>query len=123
MKHYTIDMRTLALRPNPNHWTVANYPLPHNGLFAHAIIVRVGREAVAVRAIQRIGNAYICIGYLAKINEHDPDATLAGPYIGPCKKAWREQLGLIPKPPPLSPAPDFTGEPPPRSPVPSTNRP
>jgi len=102
MKHYTTDMGTLAVRPDPNRWTVANYPLPQRGLFAHAIIVRVGREAIAVRAIQRIGNAYICIGYLAKIDEHNPAATLAGPYIGPCKKAWREQLGLAPKP---SPAP------------------
>jgi hypothetical protein len=105
MKHYTTDMSTLAVRPDPNRWTVANYPLPHNGLFAHAIIVRVGHEAVAVRAIQRIGNAYICIGYLAKVDEHNPDATLAGPYIGPCKKAWREQLGLLPKP---SPSPEPT---------------
>jgi hypothetical protein len=104
MKLYATDLRNLAMRPDPNRWTVANYPLPQRGLFAHAIIVRVGREAVAVRAIQRIGNAYICIGYLAKIDEHDPQATLAGPYIGPCKKAWREQLGLVPKQSP-SPAP------------------
>ena len=104
MKLYPMDMRNLAVRPDPNRWTVANYPLPQRGLFAHAIIVRVGREAVAVRAIQRIGKAYICIGYLAKIDEHDPQATLAGPYIGPCKKAWHEQLGLVPKPSP-SPMP------------------
>ncbi|HWT04362.1 MAG TPA: hypothetical protein VN224_01265 [Xanthomonadales bacterium] len=104
MKRYTTDMGALAVHPDPNRWTVATYPLPQRGLFAHAIIVRVGREAVAVRAIQRIGNAYICIGYLAKIDEHNPDATLAGPYIGPCKKARREQLGLVPKPSP-SPAP------------------
>jgi hypothetical protein len=104
LKHYTTDMGTLAVHPDSNRWTVANYPLPQRGLFAHAIIVRVGREAVAVRAIQRIGKAYICIGYLAKIDERNPDATLAGPYIGPCKKAWREQLGLLPKPSP-SPAP------------------
>ena len=104
LKRYTTDMGTLAVHPDPNRWTVANYPLPQRGLFAHAIIVRVGREAVAVRAIQRIGKAYICIGYLAKIDERNPDATLAGPYIGPCKKAWREQLGLVPKPSP-SPAP------------------
>jgi hypothetical protein len=103
-KRYTTDMATLAVRPDPNRWTVANYPLPQRGLFAHALIVRVGREAVAVRAIQRIGKAYICIGYLAKIDERNPDATLAGPYIGPCKKAWREQLGLVSKPSP-SPAP------------------
>ncbi|HEY0381114.1 MAG TPA: hypothetical protein VGC72_02835 [Candidatus Elarobacter sp.] len=99
-KLYPTDMRGLAVRPDPNRWTVANYPLPQKGLFAHAIIVRVGREAVAVRAIQRIGHVYICIGYLAKVDEHDPQATLAGPYIGPCKKAWREQLGLVPKPSP-----------------------
>jgi hypothetical protein len=105
MKLYPMDMRNLALRKDVNRWTVANYPLPQRGLFAHAIIVRVGREAVAVRAIQRIGNAYICIGYLAKIDEHNPDATLAGPYIGPCKKAWREQLGLVTKP---SPSPEPT---------------
>ena len=122
-KHYTTDMGTLAVRPDPNRWTVANYPLPHNGLFAHAIIVRVGREAVAVRAIQRIGNAYICVGYLAKINEHNPDATLAGPYIGPCKKAWREQLGLNPKPPFRSPGPGSSGEPPPPSTAPSASAP
>jgi hypothetical protein len=109
MKHYTTDMGTLAVHPDTNRWTVANYPLPQRGLFAHAIIVRVGREAVAVRAIQRIGNAYICIGYLAKIDEHNPDATLAGPYIGPCKKAWREQLGLLPKPSP-SPEPSAGGD-------------
>ena len=107
MKLYPTDMRNLAVRKDPNRWTVANYPLPQRGLFAHAIIVRVGREAVAVRAIQRIGKAYICIGYLAKIDEHNPDATLAGPYIGPCKKAWREQLGLNPKP---SPSPQPTTE-------------
>jgi|GEM_PF-3234545 len=117
MKLFPMDMRNLAIRPDPNRWTVANYPLPQRGLFAHAIIVRVGREAVAVRAIQRIGNAYICIGYLAKINEHDPQATLAGPYIGPCKKAWREQLGLVPKPSP-SPSPDSSTVPP-TSPSPS----
>jgi hypothetical protein len=105
MKLYPMDMRNLAMRPDPNRWTVANYPLPQRGLFAHAIVVRVGREAVAVRAIQRIGKAYICIGYLAKIDEHNPDATLAGPYIGPCKKAWREQLGLVPTP---SPSPEPT---------------
>lgn len=105
IKLYPTDMRNLAMRPDPNRWTVANYPLPQHGLFAHAIIVRVGREAVAVRAIQRIGNAYICIGYLAKIDEHNPDATLAGPYLGPCKKAWREQLGLVTKP---SPSPEPT---------------
>ena len=103
IKHYTTEMGTLAVRPDPNRWTVANYPLPQRGLFAHALIVRVGREAVAVRAIQRIGNAYICIGYLAKIDERNPNATLAGPYIGPCKKAWREQLGLVPKPSPSPP--------------------
>ncbi len=100
MKHYTGELSTLAMRLDRNRWTVANYPLPQRGLFAHAIIVRVGREAVAVRAIQRIGNAYVCIGYLAKVDEHDPQATLAGPYIGPCKKAWRDQLGLLPKPSP-----------------------
>jgi hypothetical protein len=105
MKLFPTDLRNLAMRPDPNRRTVANYPLPQRGLFAHAIIVRVGREAVAVRAIQRIGNTYICIGYLAKIDEHNPDATLAGPYIGPCKKAWREQLGLVPKP---SPSPEPT---------------
>ena len=105
MKLYPTDMRNLAMRPDPNRWTVANYPLPQRGLFAHAIIVRVGREAVAVRAIQRIGKTYICIGYLAKIDEHNPDGTLAGPYIGPCKNAWREQLGLVPKP---SPSPEPT---------------
>ncbi len=69
MKLYPTDFGTLAMRPNPNRWTVANYPLPQRGLFAHALIVRIGHEAVAVRAIQRIGNAYICIGYLAKIDE------------------------------------------------------
>ena len=110
MKLYPMDLRNLALRKGPNQWTVANYPLPQRGLFAHAIIVRVGREAVAVRAIQRIGNAYICIGYLAKIDEHNPDATLAGPYIGPCKKAWREQLGLVPNPSP-SPTSDARAKP------------
>ena len=108
MKLFPMDMRNLAIRRDPNRWTVATYPLPQRGLFAHAIIVRVGREAVAVRAIHRIGKAYICIGYLAKVDEHNPDATLAGPYIGPCKKAWREQLGLAPKPSP-SPAPS-TGQ-------------
>ena len=117
MKLFPMDMRNLAIRPDPNRWTVANYPLPQRGLFAHAIIVRVGREAIAVRAIQRIGNMYICIGYLAKINEHDPQATLAGPYIGPCKKAWREQLGLAPKPSP-SPTLDSSSVPP-ASPSPS----
>jgi hypothetical protein len=119
MKRYTTDMGTLAVHPDPNRWTVANYPLPQRGLFAHAIIVRVGREAVAVRAIQRIGNAYICIGYLAKIDEHNPDATLAGPYIGPCKKAWREQLGLVPKPAPSPSAASSTGAP--VSPAPSAS--
>jgi hypothetical protein len=109
-KLYPMDMRGLAVRPDPNRWTVANYPLPQRGLFVHAIIVRVGREAVAVRAIQRVGHAYICIGYLAKIDEHNPDATLAGPFVGPCKKAWREQLGLAPKPSP-SPSSDATTAP------------
>lgn len=111
MTHYTTDTGTVAVHADPNRWTTANYPLPHRGLFAHALVVRVGREAVAVRAIQRIGNAYICIGYLAKIDEHNPDATLAGPYIGPCKKAWREQLGLVPKPTPSPPPPDATTAP------------
>ncbi len=121
MKLYPTDWRNLALRPDPNRWTVANYPLPQRGLFAHAIIVRVGREAVAVRAIQRIGNAYICIGYLAKINEHDPQATLAGPYIGPCKKAWREQLGVVPKAsPPTVPDASVVPQTGPASPLPST---
>ena len=39
MKLYPTDWRNLALRPDPNRWTVANYPLPQRGLFAHAIIV------------------------------------------------------------------------------------
>jgi hypothetical protein len=120
-KLYATDMRSLAVRPDPNRWTVANYPLPQKGLFAHAIIVRVGREAVAVRAIQRIGHVYICIGYLAKVNEHDPQSTLAGPYIGPCKKAWREQLDLVPKPSPPATTESNTSSP--ATPAPSATLP
>ena len=114
MKHYATDPTALAIATDPNRLTAANYPLPHSGLFAHARVARTANEAIAVRAIQRIGNAYICIGYLAKIDAYRPGDALAGPYIGPCKRAWREQLGLngtatpLPSPQSTAPAPEPT---------------
>lgn len=103
----------LAMRFDPNRITAANYPLPNSGLFAHARIARTAHEAIAVRAIQRIGGAYVCIGYLAKIDGSGGLANAkAGPYIGPCKRAWREQLGISPTPAP-SVSPETAASPPP----------
>jgi len=119
MKRYDADLATLTIRPDPNRLTAANYPLPTSGLFAHARIARTATEAIAVRAIEHIGKAYVCIGYLAKVRR---GGALAGPYIGPCKAAWREQLGITtpapratpsasPPAPSPSPSPDPSSQP------------
>lgn len=70
-----------------------------------------------MRSIEHIGKAYVCIGYLARFRR---DGALAGPYIGPCKPAWREQLGITTPapaatpsaPPAVSPEPTSSPAPP-----------
>ena len=107
---------SFAFNPANSPWTAENWPLPENGLFAHAKIIRTKTDAAAIRTTIRVGKKWICVGYYVKITTRAPADSPAGPYVGLCHRDWLAQLGLITDTPTATPTPTIQ---PPESPQPA----